>query len=164
VALDAQGHSSFERLQERMHVRAPTRALSRKYASFTSLSDLLLLRRLRPSRSASARAQTAPARLLYPSDGFATPTISWNTGKSCSRLQNKNGLEGIVAKRADSPYVSDRKPILGEAEEYQDSRRVVGAGLNLELCFFPLAHCCWACIKVKTSFIGHVGSGFDGKS
>src|SRR5258708_3982929 len=41
VALDAQGHSSFERLQERMHVRAPSESLAPQLPAVYFAFDLL---------------------------------------------------------------------------------------------------------------------------
>ena len=61
VVLDERGHSHFERLQERMHVRTPSSALVR-----TPSSDLLrvrssLLRRLRLARGRAHRTQGTAA-------------------------------------------------------------------------------------------------------
>jgi len=106
VALDAQGHSSFERLQERMHVRAPQREpVSRKYASFYFAFDLLYWRRPTTfaKRLCSSANSSCNVCFTLP-NGFATPTISWNTGNELfATFAEQNGLEGIVAKQPTAP-------------------------------------------------------------
>src|SRR5467141_4112787 len=123
VALDAQGHSSFERLQERMHVRAPQRepchANTRRLLRFRSS----LLRRLRPSRSASARAQTAPATFALPFRTVSLRRPSVGTRERAVRACRTKRFGRNRREASRQPLRFRSKPILGEAEEYQDSRR-----------------------------------------
>src|SRR5467141_381093 len=101
VALDAQGHSSFERLQERMHVRAPSESLVTQIRVVYFAFDLLYCDGYDLREAPLLERKQLPQRLLYPSKRF--------------------GRNRREASRQPLRFRS--KPILGEAEEYQDSRR-----------------------------------------
>src|SRR5260370_39116063 len=49
-------------------------------------------------------------RLLHTSERFRYADHQLDHGRELFALAEQNGLERIVAKRADSPYVSDRSP------------------------------------------------------
>ena len=62
VVLDERGHSDFERLQERMHVRAPSAALVERHPADLLRLRSSLLRWLRLARRRAPRAQGAVAQ------------------------------------------------------------------------------------------------------
>src|SRR6267378_630862 len=94
----------------------PARALSRKYASFTSLSI------------------------------FFTATAT------------------TVAKRADSPYVSDRSPYWVKLKSTKTVDAVVGGWTEARTPALPFGSLLLGLYQgKKLRFIGHVGSGFDAK-
>jgi bifunctional non-homologous end joining protein LigD len=78
VALDAQGRSDFQRLQERMHVRAPGELLLSQMPVVTISANP----RCSNANSSCSACSTRP-------NGFATPIISWSTEKSFSSLQKE---------------------------------------------------------------------------
>src|SRR5467141_3260188 len=120
----------------------PARALSRKYASFTSLSIFF-----------TATATTFAKRLCS----------SANSSRNvCFTLQN--GLEGIVAKRADSPYVSDRSPYWVKLKSTKTVDAVVGGWTESRTSALPFGSLLLGLYQgKKLRFIGHVGSGFDAR-
>ena len=110
VALDEKGVPSFQRLQPRMHQRdeAAVRRLRKSTPVVYEAFDLLyqdgedlrsLPLRERRRRLEAALTPMGPIRL---SEGFA------GTGKALFSAVQEQGLEGIVAKRLDAPYVSGR--------------------------------------------------------
>ena len=122
VTFDERGRTSFERLQERMHVRdtAVARRLAAEYpvvylvfdvlhevadGEGRSLLDLTVrgaaraARRARRRRAGRARrAPRAACRRRWPAP----------VG-TCSRPAARPGMEGIVAKRRDSRYLPGRR-------------------------------------------------------
>ena len=76
---------------------------------FIYLFDLLAVRRPRPHRPAAARAQAACCAAALSFEGPSGYTPHRNErgdeyfGEACAK-----GWEGLIAKRADSPYVHGR--------------------------------------------------------
>src|SRR5437879_261373 len=110
VALDAQGHSNFERLQERMHVRAPSENLVAQIPVVYFAFDLLYCDGYDLREAPLLERKQLLERLLFTTERFRYADHQLEQGKELFALAEQNGLEGIVAKRADSPYVSDRSP------------------------------------------------------
>lgn len=106
VAFNEQGQTSFQRLQRRMHVARPTpRLLADTPVSFV-VFDLLWL----DGELLVDRPQSERRRLL---DGLAVKGAAWQTApvldaspeelmEACRQL----GLEGLMAKRRDAPYLA----------------------------------------------------------
>jgi bifunctional non-homologous end joining protein LigD len=110
VALDAQGRSDFERLQERMHVRAPNENLVAQIPVVYFVFDLLYCDGYDLRETPLLDRKQLLQRLLHTSERLRYSDHQLEHGKELFALAEQNGLEGIVAKRADSPYVSDRSP------------------------------------------------------
>ncbi|EME23080.1 ATP-dependent DNA ligase [Rhodococcus triatomae BKS 15-14] len=110
VAVDAGGRPSFGRLQRRMHVRKPTTALLREVPVTLYLFDVLALAgdgtTALPYRERRERLDsldiTGP-RVQVP------PSFTDVTGERMLDLAREHGLEGVVAKRVDSPYQPGRR-------------------------------------------------------
>src|SRR5258708_19831308 len=66
-------------------------------------------------------------RLLYTSERFRYADHQLEHGKELFALAEQNGLEGIVAKRADSPYISDRSAHWVKLQAPKTADAVVGA-------------------------------------
>jgi len=168
VVLDERGRSDFERLQERMHVRAPSAALIERHPATYYIFDLLycdgydlrdvellerkeLLRRiLRPDK--------CPAGRVRFSDHQA------EKGKELFELARQEGLEGVIAKRADSHYSGSRSTSWVKIKATRMLDAVVGgwtAPRGAREHFGSLLLGLYE--KDKLRFIGHVGSGFDSK-
>jgi bifunctional non-homologous end joining protein LigD len=107
VALDAAGRPSFERLQGRMHVSSA--AESRRRAADTPVAyvvfDLLRL----GGHDLTGRPWRERRRLLDQIADDLPPGVDvaqvYDDGASLLTASEQQGLEGVVAKRADSTYV-----------------------------------------------------------
>src|SRR5258708_294005 len=164
VALDAQGHSSFERLQERMHVRAPSENLVAQMPAVYFAFDLLYCDGYDLRESPLIERKQLLQRLLYTSERFRYADHQLEHGKELFALAEQNGLEGIVAKRADSPYVSDRSPYWVKLKSTKTVDAVVGGWTEARTPALPLGSLLLGLYQgKKLRFIGHVGSGFDAK-
>ncbi|MBS1867405.1 MAG: ATP-dependent DNA ligase, partial [Acidobacteria bacterium] len=108
VALDDAGHSSFERLQERMHVRAPGEKLIASTPVVYFAFDLLYCDGYDLREAPLAQRKELLQRLIYPSQQVRFADHQVEHGKELYELAKQHGLEGIVAKRLESIYVSDR--------------------------------------------------------
>ena len=112
VAFDEHGRPSFERLQGRMHltgaaaIGARTRSTPIVYVVF----DLLYLdgESLLRAPYTERRARLEELDLNGPS--WRTPTYHPGEGAALLEASMRQGLEGIMAKRLDSPYEPGRRP------------------------------------------------------
>ena len=164
VALDGRGHSEFERLQERMHVRAPSESLLSQIPVVYFAFDLLYCDgydlRLAPLLARKQLLQ----RLLYATERFRYADHQLEHGRELFELAKGNGLEGIVAKRIDSSYVSDRSANWLKLKVTQTIDAVVGGWTEARTPALPFGSLLLGLYQdKKLRFIGHVGSGFDAK-
>jgi DNA ligase D-like protein (predicted ligase) len=104
----AGGRTSFERLQQRMGIHDPARARSSPVAVYYYLFDLMELdgqdlraRPLLERKAALRRAVHFQGRLRF------TP-YRHGDGEALLAQACERGWEGLIAKRADSPYVATR--------------------------------------------------------
>jgi bifunctional non-homologous end joining protein LigD len=164
VALDAQGHSSFELLQERMHVRAPSENLFAQIPVVYFAFDLLYCDGYDLRESPLLERKQLLQRMLFTSERFRYADHQLEHGKELFALAEQNGLEGIVAKRADSPYVSDRSPYWVKLKSTKTVDAVVGGWTEARTSALPFGSLLLGLYQGKRlRFIGHVGSGFDAK-
>src|SRR6266852_6160411 len=164
VALDAQGHSSFERLQERMHVRAPSESLVTQMRVVYFVFDLLYCDGYDLREAPLLERKQLLQRLLYTSERFRYADHQLEHGKELFALAEQNSLEGMVAKRADSPYVSDRSPYWVKLKITKTVDAVVGGWTEARTPALPFGSLLLGLNQgKKLRFIGHVGSGFDAK-
>jgi bifunctional non-homologous end joining protein LigD len=164
VALDARGHSDFERLQERMHVRAPSEHLVAQIPVVYLVFDLLYCDGYDLRKSTLLERKQLLSRVLHASGRFRYSDHQLEKGKELFELAEKNGLEGILAKRIDSLYVSERSPSWVKLKVTQTVDAVVGGWTEPRtpaLSFGSLLLGLYQGKKLR--FIGHVGSGFDAK-
>lgn len=158
----SRGATSFSRLQQRMGIDDPERARASRVAVFLYMFDLLELdgedlRRLplreRKRKLRKALAFGGPIRLTTHRDG---------AGEEAFRHACAHGWEGVIAKRADSPYVSTRSRdwlklkcnraqelVIGGWTEPRGSRTRLGAIL--------VGY--WEGDELR--YAGKVGTGFD---
>src|SRR6267154_1387136 len=164
VALDEQGHSNFERLQERMHVHAPSESLVTRIRVVYFAFDLLYCDGYDLREAPLLERKQLLQRLLYTSERFRYADHQLEHGKELFALSEQNGLEGIVAKRVDSPYVSDRSPYWVKLKITKTVDAVVGGWTEARTSALPLGSLLLGLYQSeKLRFIGHVGSGFDAK-
>ena len=108
VALNSTGHSDFQLLQERMHVRVPSEHLVSQIPVVYFAFDLLYCDGYDLRQAPLLERKQLLQRLLHASERFRFSDHQLERGKELFELARENGLEGIVAKRIDSTYVSDR--------------------------------------------------------
>jgi bifunctional non-homologous end joining protein LigD len=111
VTLDERGASSFERLQRRMG-QTDSVAVARATVELPAILycfDLLAVAGF-DLRSLPLLARKDLLRQLVPRTGVLRYSDHIEeAGEAFFKLANEQGLEGIVAKRADSPYAAGRR-------------------------------------------------------
>jgi bifunctional non-homologous end joining protein LigD len=164
VALDARGHSDFERLQERMHVRSPAARLVSEIPVVYYIFDLLYCDGYDLRAAPLAERKHLLERRLQASERFRYSDHQPEHGKELFALASAQGLEGIVAKRADSAYVSDRSANWVKLKVTSTLDAVVGGWTAARTAAIPFGSLLLGLYDGKRlRFIGHAGSGFDGK-
>jgi bifunctional non-homologous end joining protein LigD len=164
AALDAQGRSDFGLLQERMHVRAPAESLISRVPVIFFAFDLLHCDGYDLRRSPLIERKQLLQRLLHATERIRFSDHQVERGKEIFELAKANGLEGIVAKRLDSPYVSERSMSWVKLKVTQTVDAVVAGWTAARTAAIPLGSLLLGLYEgKKLRFIGHVGTGFDGK-
>jgi len=165
VALDARGHSDFERLQERMHVRAPSENLISQMPVVYYIFDLLYCNGYDLRAAPLLERKQLLQRLLHSSQRFRFSDHQLEHGKELFELAKENGLEGIVAKRIGSAYVSDRSANWVKLKVTKTLDAVVGGWSAARTDAIPFGSLLLGLYEgKKLRFIGHVGSGFGEKN
>jgi bifunctional non-homologous end joining protein LigD len=166
VSLDERGVSSFERLQQRMHVRAPSAALVSQIPATYYVFDLLYCDGY-DLRDAPLAARKELLRRVLRSGGRPGGPVRFSdhqpeTGKELFDLARQNHLEGIVGKRADSRYASTRSASWVKIKVTQTLDAVVGGWTAPRGAREHFGSLLLGLYQGKTlRFIGHVGTGFD---
>ena len=168
VALDEQGVPSFQRLQPRMH-QHDERAVSRLRKSVPvryEVFDVLYLDgedlTKQPLRERRRRLEAAlqPMGAVQLSEGFP------GDGVKLFDAVREQGLEGIVAKRLDAPYVSGRSAAWVKIKAFKSMDCVIGgwtAGQGGR--HSTLGALIVGVFRDGTLVpVGHVGSGFDDRT
>jgi len=164
VALDARGLSDFQLLQERMHVRSPGESLISRVPVVYFVFDLVYCDGYDLRSSPLIERKQLLQRLLNGSERFRYSDHQLARGKELFELARENGLEGIVAKRIDSIYVSDRSSSWMKLKITNTVDAVVGGWTAARTPTLPFGSLLLGLYQGKNlRFIGHVGSGFDGK-
>jgi bifunctional non-homologous end joining protein LigD len=111
VAFDEQGKPSFERLQRRMHVTAPS-AVKRLAGSLPvvyAIFDLLYLDGRSLIELPYTERRAALEQLELGGRAWRVPAAHPGEGELLLEATREQGLEGIVAKRLDSRYEPGRR-------------------------------------------------------
>jgi bifunctional non-homologous end joining protein LigD len=109
IALDTAGRPSFPELQRRMHVDVPAPGLVRQIPVWYVIFDVLYANR----RSAMNLSYQQRREIL---DGLIVPGKHWQlspfhigSGQAMLESARSSGMEGVVAKQVDSPYLPGRR-------------------------------------------------------
>ena len=132
VAFDEAGRPSFERLQGRMHLtgEAAIGARSRSTPIVYVVFDLLYLDGESLIRLPYTERRERLEELDLNGPSWRTPTYHAGDGAALLEASVRQGLEGVMAKRLDSPYEPGRRP--GTWLKVKNTRRqelVVGGWL-----------------------------------
>src|SRR5438477_4899278 len=164
VALDSAGHSDFQLLQERMHVRTPSEHLVSQIPVIYFAFDLIYCDGYDLRQAPLLERKQLLSSLLHPSERFRYSDHQLERGKELFELAKENGLEGIVAKRIESFYVSDRSTSWVKLKITSTVDAVVGGWTEARTPALPFGSLLLGLYQgKKLRFIGHVGSGFDAK-
>lgn len=171
VAFDERGRPSFERLQGRMHLAgdAAVQARSRSTPIVYIVFDLLYLdgESLMRLPYTERRARLLELDLNGPT--WRTPAHHVGEGAALFQASADQGLEGIVAKRLDSPYEPGRRP--GTWLKVKNTRRqelVIGGWQPGEgrrqgrIGALLMGYYDHEPAEPELRFAGKVGTGFDG--
>jgi bifunctional non-homologous end joining protein LigD len=111
VAFDAAGRPSFERLQRRMHVTAPSavRRLSASTPVVYAIFDLLYLDGTPMFELPYAQRRERLESLELSGPSWRVPSSHPGEGSRLMDATREQGLEGVVAKRLDSCYEPGRR-------------------------------------------------------
>ena len=124
VALDARGRPSFEALQPRMNTSEPSRVrrLAEAVPVTYMIFDLMHLDGHSALDIAYSERRSLLEGLELSGPSWATPAAERGGGAAVLKAAQDAGLEGIVAKRLDSPYRPGvRDPELAQGEELPHS-------------------------------------------
>ncbi len=156
------GRTSFERLQRRMQIRDPQQARRSGVRVYYYLFDLLELDgedlRSRPLRE---RKRSLRKAVEYRGQLRLTP-YRVGDGQGAFEHACAHGWEGVIAKRADSPYVATRSRDWLKIKCEQGQELVIGgwtAPKGSRQRFGALLLGYYAGSKLR--YAGKVGTGFD---
>src|SRR5258708_19249116 len=162
VAMDVPGHSDFQLLQERMHARVPGEHLVSQIPVVYFAFDLLYCDGYDLRQAPLIERKRLLSSLLHPSERFRYSDHQLERGKELFELAKENGLEGIVAKRIDSSYVSARSTTWVKLKITTTVDAVVGGWTEPRTPAIPFGSLLLGLYQgKKLRFIGHLGSGFD---
>ena len=136
VAFDDRGRPSFERLQPRMHLtgEAAIRRRAREIPAVYVVFDLLWLEghSLLDEPYAARRRRLEELGLDGPA--WRTPAFHAGAGAELLTASREQGLEGIVAKRLDSPYEPGRRsPAWTKVKHTHRQELVIGGWLRADM-------------------------------
>lgn len=165
VALDEQGVPSFQRLQPRMHVQdeSAVKRLRRSTPVRYHVFDLLWVDGKDLSREPLRERQRLLEAAVTPMGAIARSEPFVGTGKALFEAVRERGLEGIVAKRLDSPYTYGRSPSWIKIKSQRTLDCVIGGwtagegGRQNTLGALLIG----VYRDGKLTPVGHVGTGFD---
>jgi bifunctional non-homologous end joining protein LigD len=164
VSLDERGVSSYERLQQRMHVRSPSPALVSQVPATYYVFDLLYCDGYDLREAPLFARKELLRRLLRPGGPIRFSDHQPEKGKELFELARQNHLEGIIGKRADSRYVSTRSTNWVKIKVIQTLDVVIGGWTAPRGAREHFGSLLLGLYDGQTlRFIGHVGTGFDQK-
>jgi bifunctional non-homologous end joining protein LigD len=172
VAFDELGRPSFERLQRRMHLTGEARigARSRTTPIAYVIFDLLYLDGHNLMRLPYTERRARLEDLDLNGATWRTPAYRAGDGAALLAASAEQGLEGIVAKRLDSPYEPGRRG--GQWLKIKNTRRqelVIGGWLPGEgrrrgrIGALLMGYYDREPEVPELRFAGKVGTGFDAK-
>ncbi|MHB8662193.1 MAG: non-homologous end-joining DNA ligase [Acidimicrobiales bacterium] len=110
IALDGQGRPNFGWLQRRMHVRRPPPALVAEVPVSLMLFDVVWLDgELLTARAQRERRAALDALGVAEPPWMTSPILDLPPGDALLETCRSIGLEGVVLKRWDAPYLAGRR-------------------------------------------------------
>ena len=167
-ALDERGVPSFQRLQARMHVQdeSKIRKLRRGTPVLYEVFDILWADGQDLARLPLRERQKRLAVALTPMGAIRRSEPFVGQGRALFDAVREQGLEGIVAKRLDSPYVEGRSAAWVKVKAQRSMECVIGGwtegrgGREKDLGALLVG----VYRDGKLEPLGHVGTGFDART
>jgi bifunctional non-homologous end joining protein LigD len=165
VALDERGAPSFQKLQPRMHVRdeSAVKKLRRTTPVMYEVFDVLWVDGHDVTKRPLRERQKLLDEILTPMGSIRRSEQFVGNGVALFAAAKEQGIEGIVAKRLDSPYATTRSAAWVKIKAFRTMECVVGGwtagqgGRSSTLGALLLG----VYRDGKLMPVGHVGSGFD---
>lgn len=165
AVLDSRGRSNFEKLQARMHVRNPARNLLAQYPAVYFAFDLLYCDGYDLRAVPLLERKRLLQRLLHKTERIRFSDHQLEKGRELFELAKQNDLEGIIGKRIDSRYVSERSTNWLKLKTSKTLDAVVGGWTVPRGAGAPFGSVLLGLYEgKKLKFIGHAGSGFDAQT
>ena len=165
AVLDERGRSNFEKLQERMHVRNPSPNLVSEYPVVFFAFDLPYCDGYDLRETPLLERKQLLQKMLYSTASIRFSDHQLEKGRELFDLAKENGLEGIVAKRIDSRYVSERSNNWLKIKTSHTIDAVIGGWTAARGTGLPFGSLLLGLYDGKKfRFAGHVGSGFDAET
>ena len=166
VAFDEdRGVSSFSRLQQRMQLRDPVRALRSQVAVHLYLFDCMYYEGIDLTGLQLLERRSILKDVISENDGLHLTAVSAKGAAAMLRKACTRGEEGIMAKRSDSRYVSARTTDWLKIKCLRRQELVVGGytapqGSRERLGALLVGHYDGKALK----YAGKVGTGYDRKT
>ena len=130
VAFDSEGHASFARMQQRMHVDDRAEAVRRAATVPVTylLFDLLELDGHDTTALTYEQRRKLLADLVEPGPSWQVPAHHTGDGTALLAAATAQGLEGLMAKRLDSPYLPGRRSPAWRKVKIRREQEVVVVG------------------------------------
>lgn len=165
VALDERGVPSFQKLQPRMHQRdeSAVKRLRKSTPVVYEVFDVLWIDGADVTKRPLRERQKRLDEILTPMGAIRRSEQFVGTGVALFEAAKEQGIEGIVAKRLDSPYVTTRSAAWVKVKAFKTMECVVGGwtegqgGRSSTLGALLLG----VYRDGRLMPVGHVGSGFD---
>jgi len=162
AVLDDLGRSDFEKLQERMHVRKPSPALLAEFPVVFFAFDLLYCDGYDLRGCSLLERKQLLRKIIHPTAQVRFSDHQLEKGRELFELAKENGLEGIVAKRIDSRYVSERSSNWLKLKTSHTIDAVIGGWTAPRGAGLPFGSLLLGLYDgTKLRFAGHVGTGFN---
>jgi len=166
VALDSEGKPSFQLLQTRMHVRGETsvRHLAQSTPATYMIFDLLWLDGHSLMALPYSERRARLEALDLESARWRVPESFVGRGTALLAATRQQKLEGVIAKRLDSPYVSGRHSGWAKIKNWGRQEAVIGGwrggqggrGGRIGALLLGMHDG-----DGKLHYVGRVGTGFD---
>lgn len=163
VALDDEGRSSFQRLQQRLNRRSPDPRLIKAVPIVYTVFDLLYADEMDLRATPLLDRKALLERRLRKR---ATHTLLSRhilaKGKELYRFAKRRSLEGIIGKRIDSPYVERRTQLWVKIKTHLEQECVIGGWTEPRgsRAYFG-ALLLGLYDRDGLHYVGHVGTGFN---
>jgi bifunctional non-homologous end joining protein LigD len=161
AALDPKGRPTFNLIQPRIMVTDPNSIahLSRSNPVHLFLFDVLYLDGYDLRAVPLLERKRVLTEILTPADYIRLSDYFREHGREMLEAARQNGLEGIIAKRIDSPYESRRSPNWVKVKATNEAEFVIGGFLKGERSYFG-SLILGSYENGKLKHTGQVGTGF----